>query len=632
MKKAIILLLFLLFLPAITASINNARDIIVTTNLSTSITFPDQISRITANVSFFPKTTQFQRVQSLTIEGAEAEQYPESVLLTWNNAKGELPYVITSKVLSKKQYPEITFAPPAIPHPSVMPFTKPTAFITSDNPEIQQLAQEITKNTQTVFESAFELAQWVRDNIEYDLSTITAEASQPATWTLKNKRGVCDELSLLFIAMVRALDIPARYIIGIAYTESELFEQGWVPHAWAEVYINEVWVPFDLTFGQFGWLDASHITVKILQDTDRESVSYMWSEPTLPKFGELKIAAKLETTIQETESPIEFSLEPILSQVYPGSYVPVKVFIKNKMDRIVSITLEAVQAPGHIKESTYPTFLLPHQEKSIYLIVPVPSNMSLENYYQGPVVLRDNFGFSSSTTIEFGKFYSKITRKNAELVNSIAKKQDKENNLPDLYFDCIQNKRAYNPGEAAEIICTLKNNYRASKTISLCFNECITLELLPDQEEIKTFPYLVENETELEITAFIEKDFAKQYVPILIVQNPDVTISNLKCPILTSEEQGQITFTLTSEEDIEDIFLGMKNMKAVKLKNFKGIQQVVIPITGELLQDQGNFLLLFLTYSDVDGVRYELAEVCPLEQKLNWLQKIWSSIKNIFTK
>jgi len=289
MKKVMMFIIFMISLPIVLAGPNQARELVITTNLSTSISFPDQVSKVKANISFFPKTTQFQRVQSITIEGAESDEFPEYIILSWNDVKGQIPYTLTSNVVSKKQYPEIILAPAVLPHPSVMPFIRSTEFITANDLEIKQLAEQITADTETVFESSFKLAQWVRDNIEYDLSTITAEASKPATWTLKNRRGVCDELSLLFIALVRSLDIPSRYIIGIAYTESPLFPESWVPHAWAEVYINDVWIPFDLTFGQFGWLDASHIITKILQDTDRESVNYLWSEPTLPKFSELKV-------------------------------------------------------------------------------------------------------------------------------------------------------------------------------------------------------------------------------------------------------------------------------------------------------------------------------------------------------
>jgi hypothetical protein len=63
---------------------------------------------------------------------------------------------------------------------------------------------------------------------------------------------------VLYVAMARALGIPARIATGLAYTRNAFYY-----HAWPEVYIDEgndrgLWLPVDPTFNQFP-ADAMHV-------------------------------------------------------------------------------------------------------------------------------------------------------------------------------------------------------------------------------------------------------------------------------------------------------------------------------------------------------------------------------------
>ena len=60
------------------------------------------------------------------------------------------------------------------------------------------------------------------------------------------KRGVCQDLSHIFVSAARALHIPARYIGGY-YQRDDLIMQE-AGHAWAEAYVPDLgWVAFDPT-------------------------------------------------------------------------------------------------------------------------------------------------------------------------------------------------------------------------------------------------------------------------------------------------------------------------------------------------------------------------------------------------
>lgn len=63
------------------------------------------------------------------------------------------------------------------------------------------------------------------------------------------KRGVCQDISHIFIAAARSLGIPARYVSGYFHRADGIVDQE-AGHAWTEAFIPDLgWVAFDPTNG-----------------------------------------------------------------------------------------------------------------------------------------------------------------------------------------------------------------------------------------------------------------------------------------------------------------------------------------------------------------------------------------------
>ena len=71
---------------------------------------------------------------------------------------------------------------------------------------------------------------------------------------LRIGEGDCNEHTYLFVALARAMGIPARVQVGLAYYEGALYY-----HAWPAVYV-EGWWELDPTFGQ-PVADATHLAL-----------------------------------------------------------------------------------------------------------------------------------------------------------------------------------------------------------------------------------------------------------------------------------------------------------------------------------------------------------------------------------
>jgi hypothetical protein len=131
-------------------------------------------------------------------------------------------------------------------------------WLQSDAPEIRKLAREGAGDARSPLEQMQRLEQFVRRFIRTkDLSVGYASALEVA----KNPEGDCTEHAVLLAALGRALGVPTRVVDGLAYTDHYAgVDHVFVPHAWAQAWIDGHWRSFDAAL--FGF-DAGHIALSV---------------------------------------------------------------------------------------------------------------------------------------------------------------------------------------------------------------------------------------------------------------------------------------------------------------------------------------------------------------------------------
>ncbi len=129
-------------------------------------------------------------------------------------------------------------------------FLKPGPFIQSDHQHIQDLVQEILKDTPdaTPLIKAEKLLNWVHTHIEKRPVLSLPDALS----TLENRVGDCNEHAVLLAALGRAAGIPTRIEAGLVYLKGRFYY-----HAWNLMYLGQ-WVTADSLFGQLP-ADVSHL-------------------------------------------------------------------------------------------------------------------------------------------------------------------------------------------------------------------------------------------------------------------------------------------------------------------------------------------------------------------------------------
>lgn len=147
----------------------------------------------------------------------------------------------------------------SVPGAKVLPAERAEALVSvgdidASNPAIIAHARTITAGAKTDKDKIAAVNGWVYRNLAKSLSTNLTTASQ----VLDHKTGDCTEHTVLLVALLRALKIPARELGGLVYLNDDFGAFGW--HAWAEVEIDGHWVQVDPSWDELV-ANATHINL-----------------------------------------------------------------------------------------------------------------------------------------------------------------------------------------------------------------------------------------------------------------------------------------------------------------------------------------------------------------------------------
>ncbi len=106
--------------------------------------------------------------------------------------------------------------------------------IEPSNPRIKNLAKQLVGDEQNVYKIVEKLYNYLIKPENLNYVTTNQGLPKACTQTLTEKRGDCDDYSILFISLCRALDVPAWLELGVLYDRQT---RHWGGHAWSKVAI-----------------------------------------------------------------------------------------------------------------------------------------------------------------------------------------------------------------------------------------------------------------------------------------------------------------------------------------------------------------------------------------------------------
>ncbi|WP_395745641.1 transglutaminase family protein [Prosthecobacter sp.] len=114
----------------------------------------------------------------------------------------------------------------------------PSRYCQSD--KLGAIASSIIGTTPRTHHQIMRIRTWIHENITYARGS--SDSSTSALETVNTRRGVCRDFAHLGIALCRAINVPARMVVGFVHRLDPMDL-----HAWFEAYIGGRWYTFDAT-------------------------------------------------------------------------------------------------------------------------------------------------------------------------------------------------------------------------------------------------------------------------------------------------------------------------------------------------------------------------------------------------
>lgn len=499
----------------------------------------------------------------------------------------------------------------------ILEYTKPTEFI-DVNEDIEAKAKEIIGDEDDLYKAVFKVAEWTKGNIEYSLTTLTSEAVYPSSWVFENKKGVCDELTNLFISMLRSVGIPARFISGVVYTN---IGYNFGNHGWAEVYFPGYgWVPFDVTYGQFGWIDPSHVKLKEDFDSGTSAVDYRWATQGIDiEIGEIDIKTKIKDVGGKLESPLDIEITPLKGKAGFGSYVPMEVKIKNTKDHYVPAQITVTKAPGLIGDNVKEILLDPHSDENLYWLLEIPSNLEKEFIYTAKLEVKDYFGKYSGSEIIYGENFDKMPRNEAdEFMQRNTERETKEVSK-DIGIICDTDKDFYYEDEGAKIICTIQNSGENTVLDVCLLDQCGKLPVQGGGTASIGFDLEESYDGRLTVIAENSEKVAYENLNLEIVKIPKIEIVEYSPKEAEYKEEININVVFQTNVILHDVNI-IAGRNSVFIDRLEGREDFEFEIdTRDLLAG----FRVRVKYHDEKGQEYKYDEKLPfLVKNLSFRAKV----------
>ncbi|MFH1173865.1 MAG: transglutaminase-like domain-containing protein [archaeon] len=486
------------------------------------------------------------------------------------------------------------------------------------SPEMRKQAVTLSQSNDA-YEVIGSIAAWIHENVKYNLSTLTADVAQPSSWVFKNKYGVCDEITSLFISMLRSVGIPARYMSGIAYTNYDLFSEPWVNHAWAEVYLpDQGWIPFDIAYSELGYVDATHIILEQSNDAITSAVNFEYQSRDL-KLSTGPITNKIDVLDQNGQQQplLEKRVTPWLGEVIKNSWNVIIINLKNPqpyyvMERIFLANTEELT----FSQQSWFVVLGPGKEKKLYAKVHVSSALEDKYTYTFPIVVYDGLNGSAQASFTASQRGQFMTEAIAD--QYVMQPPDKQPVVCEADHDVLY------PQETAIISCP----------VPFCLeNTCTNTTLTYTPTTIGPTTLLLTTEQ------------GSAFLPIRVIPPPTISITDVTYPVsMHYDDKEIIRFTLEPDpaSPPENITIKLQGGFIDEQWNYSSIgkETISVAFTGRHLSKKATPFTITVSYLDARQKIYvaqhsiviKLTDLSFGEQVELWLASFSQSVRNAFKR
>ena len=592
-----------------------------------------ELKDLEVELSIYPRARSYQKLNTNVIS-PDAEDHEDYLLFEWDEVEvEELPIQIYNEIRMNEFRPKIkekiSFPISSVPS-QYQKYLEETENIESENYGIIKLASEIVEGEDDLFEVVTLVGEWIGENLEYELNEETENNVQSAKWVLDHRYGACDEFSNLFIALIRSLGIPARYIGGYAFTNMNGLDD-FGSHAWAEVYFPGYgWVPFDVTYGQLGFVDVSHVNM---------GEKLCSSEGAIKTTGlgrDVQIGAEVPEAdieiidyIGQVAEFVNLNGYLLKEEVDFGSYNLIYADIKNLKDYYIAfpIYISNNEKMELFSENEQQVILKPREEKRIFWKVKISEDLDRNYYYTLPVQIYTLQGAKEDLNIETKNGLTFLSEGDVDSIILDMQVEEDKTYSKEVNLNCNYENFAYS-GDIVNVDCEISNTGNV-------FIKDLIVKGNGGAEELTDLGIGQSKLIELEIIADVSMKVSVKNNDISKIEILDIEV--LDYPLV---EIVEVSYPDSVKyEDVFDVMFSVNRAKGDNPRNVKinmedrieeffieelvGNQEVKIEISGGNLNEGDNKIIIDVSYEDLNRKEYQInKEIVIVLEKLTFIQKI----------
>ncbi|MFP4190299.1 MAG: transglutaminase-like domain-containing protein [Candidatus Woesearchaeota archaeon] len=621
------------------SDILHSREAVLDLTMSGSVEIiPDGtdygIDELTIRTHLYPRDSFHQSILDFRTHPGDYSMEEDAVVLNWKDPEtGVIDYEIFAEIETDGRRSEVR-RKIDFPHDAssfdkeVNHYLQSAELIDSDDPEVAAKAAELVEGIDDYYEVVLTLARWVNENVDYNLSTLNEDAERSASWVLQTRRGVCAEMTSLFVAMLRSLDIPARYVSGVSYTDSELFDFNWGAHGWADVYFpGHGWVPFDVTYGQYGYVDPSHMKLRETLDSGEPSSHFQWYGHNIDvESTMLDFDVDVLESIEREKDDVEIDITTRSEEVSFGSYNLVIATVKNLRNYYLPVTL-TMSRTRHLDLLDAPRqeiLLLPGEERKMYWRVHVDPDLSMNSIYTFPIQLSSPSGHSATESFTARASGTEFSLEAIDAALKSRLERGKEPYSSNVDFVCSWDDDVYYPDEPILLECVIDNEGDLDlEDLEVCMHddpdECETIDLLGRTSHIIEFSPDNDGPGSRNIGLSLENEDVTitDDLELSVKGYPAIRIKDIELPSQIDHGSGfNLSFLLDGDHSPEDVNVRLSMNKLNRTWHFDRLskdREFSISMSSRDLFPGENTIDIRVDFRDARGERYTVSEELSIE-------------------
>ncbi|MBU1703816.1 MAG: transglutaminase-like domain-containing protein, partial [Nanoarchaeota archaeon] len=393
------------------------------------------------------------------------------------------------------------------------------------------------------------------------------------------------------------------------------FPESWGAHGWAEVYFPGYgWMPFDVTYGEYGFIDPTHVKLKESLDPNEPSTKYKWfGYNTDIKTSQLTINTELKRYSGSFPDEISIQAKPFVKEVAFGSYNIIEATVKNLNDYYVATDLRIIKPEEVTADESLPVMLRPGEEKIVFFVVQLTGRFDPDYIYFFPVKIVSSTNISASSEFNASSHGTYLT---LEEVNAVVKQKTTETKefRTSLVLVCTPEKKEFYQYEEAYANCNIRNNGNVLlKALKICLEtDCRNIELgISETKQVRfALPKTKLGQQIASITAENQDISNAAYLEYSVLDEPDIEITDITYPGSVSyDDTYQISYTINkiSSSIPEDVSVKLDYgfVKEWVISELNVNKKFDLTMSAEELSVGANRFFIIVSYEDKNGKAFQ---------------------------